>query len=379
MKLYAKIIPAAAFLVVLMLVALTCQTPPVQSNPPDWETTKLTNLRITGGLIVDGDTTLTGQVLNESVSGLTISTGNLNVVAGNMQTAGASRLSNAGDLTCNSIMNTGASTLQAVTIGRGISQSYSLGLYHNELDITTVSQSLDVSDLGAGNGVRVGFKALNDNAIPLWFPTAWIKAITDDNTSTSYDSTLDFYVQTAGTGNPTSELKLSGAKLYPTTTTGLDLGGSSNYWGTAYVTAVESTGNVNGKPELRVLNFNYYDVDVAASQTTAEWGTDASAGVGGANFKQIPVPIAGSIIGIAVYSNTACTSGTLTADATINGTATGLQAGLNSADDTQTSYSTQAIDADAVTAGQRVGVKVTTDAEWAPTTADVVVTVTMEY
>jgi len=120
-------------------------------------------------------------------------------------------------------------------------------------------------------------------------------------------------------------------------------------------------------------------VDAAANQTTAVWGRDPSAGVGGSNFIEFVMPVAGSIIGITAVCNTACTSGTLTADATINGTATGLQVELNSVGSTLSAATMQANNADTVTAGQRVGVKVTTDSTWAPTTGDVVVTVFMEY
>jgi hypothetical protein len=144
-----------------------------------------------------------------------------------------------------------------------------------------------------------------------------------------------------------------------------------------FTTLVGTT--VNGHDEVRTLAFTYFDPDVAASQTTAQWGVDPSASVGGANFQGVPVPFAGSVIAIDVFSNAACTSGTLTADATINGTATGLQAGLNSVDDTTSSYTIQANDADTFTAGQQIGVEVTTDATWAPTTADVIVVVYVEY
>jgi len=162
------------------------------------------------------------------------------------------------------------------------------------------------------------------------------------------------------------------------TTDDLDVGDDAHVAGDFDTTGTTTLrGTINGKAELRTLKFSYFDVDAAASQNAAEWGID-TADVGGA-FKQIPVPVGGSIIGIAVYSNAETTSGTLTADATVNGTATGLQAGLNSVDDKQTSYTTQAIDADTVAAGARVGVKVTTTSTFTPTTADVVVTVLMEY
>lgn len=143
--------------------------------------------------------------------------------------------------------------------------------------------------------------------------------------------------------------------------------------------AVNLNSTVNGNTAIRVLNYEFYDVDVAASQTAVEWGTDASATVGGASFKRIAAPVAGSVIGVTVFSNAACTSGTLTADVTIAGTATGLQAVLNSTTATTFAVGTQAIDTDTFTAGQAIGVKVTTNSVFAPTTADVVVSVIVEY
>jgi len=141
-----------------------------------------------------------------------------------------------------------------------------------------------------------------------------------------------------------------------------------------------TVSTLNGHDEVRVLQLLFFDQNCTDSQSAAEWcvdNVDPSAG----QFKQIPMASAGSVVGIAVYGNAACTSGTLTADATVNGSATGLQAGLNSVDDTQTSYTTQANDADTFTAGQRIGVKVTTSNSpaWAPITDDVVVVVTVEY
>ena len=133
-----------------------------------------------------------------------------------------------------------------------------------------------------------------------------------------------------------------------------------------------------GQDEVRTMAFNFFDPDVAASQSAAVWGLDPGTSVGGADFVGVVMPWAGSVIGIAAYSNDACTSGSLTADATINGTATGLQAVINTTD-TQTKYTSQANDADAFTAGQRIGVKVTTTSAWLPTTADVIVTVFVEY
>jgi hypothetical protein len=81
------------------------------------------------------------------------------------------------------------------------------------------------------------------------------------------------------------------------------------------------------------------------------------------------MPLAGSVVGIIVYTNEARTAGTLTVEATINGTGTGLTAVLDGTN-TTTKLTTQAIGADTFTAGQRLGVKITT-ASWTPTTADI--------
>lgn len=79
------------------------------------------------------------------------------------------------------------------------------------------------------------------------------------------------------------------------------------------------------------------------------------------------------VIGITISSSEARTAGTLTVDATIDSTVTGLQGVLNATDTTR-DYATQARGTDVGTAGQRVGVKLTT-ASWTPTTADVAVVV----
>lgn len=79
------------------------------------------------------------------------------------------------------------------------------------------------------------------------------------------------------------------------------------------------------------------------------------------------------IVGISVSSSEARTAGTLTVDATINGTVTGLQAALN-ATDTLRDTGVQVRGSDVGVAGDRIGVKLTT-ASWTPVTADVAVVV----
>lgn len=79
------------------------------------------------------------------------------------------------------------------------------------------------------------------------------------------------------------------------------------------------------------------------------------------------------IVGITVVSNEARTAGTLTVDATIDGTVTGLTAALNATDTTR-KYATQLRGSDVGAAGSRIGVKLTT-ASWTPVTADIAVIV----
>lgn len=79
------------------------------------------------------------------------------------------------------------------------------------------------------------------------------------------------------------------------------------------------------------------------------------------------------VVGIAVVSSEARTAGTLTVDATIDGTVTGLQAALD-ATNTLRDTGIQPRGADVGPAGSRVGVKLTTSG-WTPITADVAVVV----
>lgn len=87
----------------------------------------------------------------------------------------------------------------------------------------------------------------------------------------------------------------------------------------------------------------------------------------------IPIPWEFEVVGISIESSEARTAGTLTADATIDGTATGLQAVLNATDTTR-AVASQGRAKDVGNAGSRVGVKITT-ASWTPVTADIAVTV----
>ncbi len=85
------------------------------------------------------------------------------------------------------------------------------------------------------------------------------------------------------------------------------------------------------------------------------------------------IPFEFEIVAISVVSDEARTAGTLTVDATIDGTVTGLTAALN-ATDTFRKHTVQQRALDVGVAGQRIGVKLTT-ASWTPVTADIAVVV----
>ncbi len=117
----------------------------------------------------------------------------------------------------------------------------------------------------------------------------------------------------------------------------------------------------------------FYQDDVAAGQSAV-----ALTCFGDAARTEYPMNRQGSITGIILWSNEGRTADTAVADATINGSATALQATLDSSNTTVDS-ATQDKGADAFTASQRIGVKLTTGGSWTPTTADIIVGVEVTY
>lgn len=111
------------------------------------------------------------------------------------------------------------------------------------------------------------------------------------------------------------------------------------------------------------------DAQSAAAMNIIETG--ATLGTLGAQEYKMPWEF--EIVGISILSDSARTAGTLTVDATINGTATGLTAVLDATNTTH-HHKVQARDSDKGAAGDRVGVKLTTSS-WTPVAADIVVTV----
>jgi hypothetical protein len=120
------------------------------------------------------------------------------------------------------------------------------------------------------------------------------------------------------------------------------------------------------------MPFSFSQTDVTVSQTAIGLNV-----LSNGNSFTFPMGYSGSVVGIAVTTNDPRTAGTLTVEATVNGTGTGLTAALDGTN-TTTDVTTQAKDADAFAAGNLLGAIITTDAGWAPTTADIVVTVYVE-
>lgn len=129
----------------------------------------------------------------------------------------------------------------------------------------------------------------------------------------------------------------------------------------------------------QLVHLSFEQADVAASQSAVALATsevrDSGAGASDQNAASgWCMPFAYEIVGISVTSSAARTAGTLTVDATIGGTATGLQAVLN-ATTTNNAYATAGRGSYPGAAGDKVGVKITTPAGWTPTTADIAVSV----
>lgn len=107
----------------------------------------------------------------------------------------------------------------------------------------------------------------------------------------------------------------------------------------------------------------WFQDNAAASQ--------AAVALGRGNARtEAPMPAAGSIVGVVVHSNAARTAGQLDVQPTIEGATIGMTAtldGTNTTDDTATDDpGVHTFDA-----GETIGAAVTTDGSWAPTTADI--------
>ena len=118
---------------------------------------------------------------------------------------------------------------------------------------------------------------------------------------------------------------------------------------------------------------SFMQSNVAANQSAVALNV-----LGLAGNTEFTMPKDGHITKVSIASNDARTAGTCTVDVTVNGTVQGVQAILN-ASNTTYHYNTYEREDKTFTAGQRIGVKITTSADWAPVTADIVVIVFVEF
>ena len=139
---------------------------------------------------------------------------------------------------------------------------------------------------------------------------------------------------------------------------------------------VATTADLDAGGGYRMALDVWWQDNVAASQTAVALARAGDAQWAAFDGKFIAVR-AGSVTGVAVKSNAARAAGTLTVEVTKNGTGIGLTAVL---DGTNTTFkaTTQAKDSDAFVAGDELGVTITTDAGWLPTTADIRVVIEIE-
>lgn len=115
--------------------------------------------------------------------------------------------------------------------------------------------------------------------------------------------------------------------------------------------------------------YQFMQSNVAASQSAVALDV-----LGLSGNTEYTMELTGSVVGISIASNASRSAGTLTVDVTINGSVTGLQAVLDGTN-AQYHYATQLPETDIFSAGDRLGIDITTDGSWAPTTADIVATV----
>lgn len=229
---------------------------------------------------------------------------------------------------------------------------------------------LDITQNGSGRGLNVT-SATSEYVAAFWSDGSKVLQMKGGNPAKFYGPgngwQLNVCVLLIGQDANREALAVRGASSQVS-----DLLQLQNSGGTALF-KVESDGDINSlSAGGHKQGFGFMQQNVAASQSAVQIDV-----LGLAGNMEIVMPFAGSVLGIGVASNAARTGGTLTVDVTIDGTATGLQATL---DGTNTQYhsATQAKDADAFSAGDRLGVKITTDADWTPSAADVVVTVIVE-
>lgn len=123
---------------------------------------------------------------------------------------------------------------------------------------------------------------------------------------------------------------------------------------------------------------DWVQAQVAASQTAVAMPIGASRATNGASLvTERVMPWAGSVVGLSARVSTAANAGTCKVEITVNGTVQIY--GVLTIDTNQNARLT--IDADRVrfVAGDRLGVKITTNGAWNATTSDLLTTLFMLF
>jgi hypothetical protein len=139
-----------------------------------------------------------------------------------------------------------------------------------------------------------------------------------------------------------------------------ELGASSAQWKAVYANSIIAGDGYRQTVE------GWYQDNVAANQTAVTLARNDGATLTGVWIAPRP----GSVTAVSVKSNAARSAGTLTVEVYKGGVATGLTAVLDD-DPTTFAATTQAKDTDAFVAGDELDIRITTDASWAPVTADI--------
>ena len=138
---------------------------------------------------------------------------------------------------------------------------------------------------------------------------------------------------------------------------------------------IDSSGNLRHETGYYgfMVPLVFRSTDIAANLSAVELCVNPEAGTTELLY-YYTAPYAGSVLAVSIYSDDAVTAPYLTADVTINGSVTGLQAALDTTN-TQTHSATQAVCTDTFSANDRIGVKISTDSGFTPTTSDIVIVV----
>jgi len=188
--------------------------------------------------------------------------------------------------------------------------------------------------------------------------------------ATEYPGTIDTYTEETA-GENTDYKPVNGGANAAVAIQG-ELGVNPAGTKATVVARLDQEHDSDGEHSYKVP-FMFEENNTAANQTAVAIQlatTDA--------IVEVELPWAGSVIGISISSNASRSAGSAIVDATINGTVTGLQATLDGTNADHHS-ATQAKDTDSFSAGDLIGVKITTDASWAPNTADLVVVVFVSF